>query len=195
MARASRSKRALNGPRLALMATNRLRRVSRAFQTSPMPPAPRADKISYGPSRVPGVRTMEVAGIIECRVLPDAVGFGKSLEVLHDFTAPRTPYCRCESWTATVGAKHHPRAGPGDGRAALSPALSRAAATRVSRLSSSRRLPGDRNDRASHCRGCTARADRARQHAESPAALARTASGQTAAHRTAFCRMGDRDPP
>ena len=40
------------------MATSRLRRVSRAFHTSPMPPAPRADRISYGPSRVPGARAM-----------------------------------------------------------------------------------------------------------------------------------------
>src|SRR5215208_5269446 len=61
MARASRSKRSLNGPRLVLMATNRFRRVSRAFQTSPMPPAPRWERISYGPSRVPGARAMEGA--------------------------------------------------------------------------------------------------------------------------------------
>ena len=40
-----------------------------AFQTSPMPPAPRADKISYGPSRVPGVRAIEVVGIIEDRLI------------------------------------------------------------------------------------------------------------------------------
>src|SRR5215207_7181116 len=61
MAWASRSKRSLNGLRLALMATSRLRRVSRAFQTSPMPPAPRAERISYGPSRIPGDRAMETA--------------------------------------------------------------------------------------------------------------------------------------
>src|SRR5262245_8731465 len=61
MARASRSKRSLKGLRLALMATKRLRRVSRAFHTSPMPPAPRAERISYGPSRVPGARVMESA--------------------------------------------------------------------------------------------------------------------------------------
>src|SRR5687768_13926744 len=69
MARASRSKRSLKGPRLVLMATSRFRRVSRAFQTSPIPPAPRADRISYGPSRVPGARGMEVLGIIERREL------------------------------------------------------------------------------------------------------------------------------
>src|SRR6187401_1794286 len=56
MARASRSKRSLKGPKLVLMATSRFRRVSRAFQTSPMPPAPSAERISYGPSRVPGAR-------------------------------------------------------------------------------------------------------------------------------------------
>src|SRR6185436_7197109 len=61
MARASRSKRSVKGPKLALMATSRLRRVSRAFHTSPMPPAPRAERISYGPSRVPGASAMESA--------------------------------------------------------------------------------------------------------------------------------------
>src|SRR6185436_17388208 len=41
------------------MATSRPSRVSRARYTSPMPPAPRGATISYGPSRVPGVRLME----------------------------------------------------------------------------------------------------------------------------------------
>src|SRR5712692_4821871 len=36
-----------------LIATVRSSRVSRAFHTSPMPPAPRGETISYGPSRVP----------------------------------------------------------------------------------------------------------------------------------------------
>src|SRR4029079_11463700 len=48
----------------------RLRRVSRAFQTSPMPPAPRAETISYGPSRVPGARAMELVRIIDGEILP-----------------------------------------------------------------------------------------------------------------------------
>jgi hypothetical protein len=42
------------------MATARSRRVSRALYTSPMPPAPSAERISYGPSRVPGVRAKRV---------------------------------------------------------------------------------------------------------------------------------------
>src|SRR6185436_19641558 len=63
MARASRSKRSVKGPRLVLMATSRFRRVSRAFQTSPMPPAPSAERISYGPSRVPGARAIEVGSL------------------------------------------------------------------------------------------------------------------------------------
>src|SRR5258705_10087846 len=37
-----------------LTATSRPRRVSRARYTSPMPPAPRSARISYGPRRVPG---------------------------------------------------------------------------------------------------------------------------------------------
>src|SRR5512133_1031418 len=36
------------------MATSRPRRGSRARKTSPMPPAPRGERISYGPSFVPG---------------------------------------------------------------------------------------------------------------------------------------------
>src|SRR6187397_2123780 len=47
------------------MATSRSRRVSRAFHTSPMPPAPRAERISYGPTRVPDARTIEVVRIID----------------------------------------------------------------------------------------------------------------------------------
>src|SRR6266496_1896502 len=39
-----------------LIATSRFSFVSRARYTSPMPPAPRAETISYGPSRWPGVR-------------------------------------------------------------------------------------------------------------------------------------------
>src|SRR5688500_15703862 len=47
------------------MATSRLRRVSRAFHTSPMPPVPRAERISYGPSRVPGARAMDLVWSID----------------------------------------------------------------------------------------------------------------------------------
>src|SRR6476620_5037043 len=38
------------------MATKRSSRGSRARYTSPIPPAPRAETISYGPRRVPGMR-------------------------------------------------------------------------------------------------------------------------------------------
>src|SRR5271154_95568 len=41
-----------------LMATSRFNRVSRARYTSPMPPAPSGDWISYGPSLVPTVRVI-----------------------------------------------------------------------------------------------------------------------------------------
>jgi hypothetical protein len=40
------------------MATKRFSRVSRARYTSPMPPAPRAVTISYGPSLVPADRSI-----------------------------------------------------------------------------------------------------------------------------------------
>src|SRR5215831_9364724 len=39
---------------MRLMATMRPRRVSRAFHTSPIPPAPIRSRISYGPKSVPG---------------------------------------------------------------------------------------------------------------------------------------------
>src|SRR5262249_40524832 len=39
-----------------LIATSRARRVSRARQTSPIPPAPSGPSVSYGPSRTPVAR-------------------------------------------------------------------------------------------------------------------------------------------
>src|ERR1700688_1861652 len=56
-----RSSRSLSSENIAgriLIATERSRRVSRARYTSPIPPAPRGDSISYGPSLVPGARGM-----------------------------------------------------------------------------------------------------------------------------------------
>src|SRR6516225_5031098 len=50
---ASSSNRALWRPLSCFTATMRSKRVSRAFQTSPMPPAPRGATISYGPSLSP----------------------------------------------------------------------------------------------------------------------------------------------
>src|SRR5271168_3545192 len=46
------------------MATLRPRRVSVAFHTSPMPPAPMGARISYGPKRVPAVRAMGIGTIL-----------------------------------------------------------------------------------------------------------------------------------
>ena len=43
---------------MILMATSRCRRESRARYTSPIPPAPSGDRISYGPSFEPEVRTI-----------------------------------------------------------------------------------------------------------------------------------------
>ncbi len=64
IARASRSMRCFNSGEeerweaRTLMATVRSRRMSRARYTSPMPPAPSGDWISYGPSFIPEVRAM-----------------------------------------------------------------------------------------------------------------------------------------
>lgn len=40
-------------------------RVSRAFHTSPIPPAPSGATTSYGPSREPGEMAMDVGGFVE----------------------------------------------------------------------------------------------------------------------------------
>src|SRR5882724_6527238 len=54
-----------------LIATVRPRRVSRARYTSPIPPAPSGETVSYGPSLIPGTIAIETAGIIarRCRNL------------------------------------------------------------------------------------------------------------------------------
>src|SRR5258705_500953 len=62
--RAIRSASAANASGRILMATSRSSRVSRARYTSPMPPAPSAESISYGPMRVPGVRAKRLSRII-----------------------------------------------------------------------------------------------------------------------------------
>ena len=49
------------------MATSRSSRVSRARYTSPIPPAPRAERISNGPRRVPEVRATGALRIIRVR--------------------------------------------------------------------------------------------------------------------------------
>src|SRR5215469_4395318 len=54
IASASRSNRSLNWAADTLIATSRFRRGSLARYTCPMPPAPRGDRISYGPSLSPG---------------------------------------------------------------------------------------------------------------------------------------------
>src|SRR5438876_8329966 len=63
IARASLSKRSAWGLVSCLMATMRPSRVSRAFHTSPIPPAPMGERISYGPRRVP-----------DCNVTDQGVG-------------------------------------------------------------------------------------------------------------------------
>src|ERR1700733_7592456 len=52
-----------------LIATSRLSRASRARYTSPMPPAPTADTISYGPSFVPGARAIRARNYRPCSTL------------------------------------------------------------------------------------------------------------------------------
>jgi hypothetical protein len=45
-------------PSISLLATMRPRRVSRAFHTSPMSPAPMGARISYGPSLAPDFKVI-----------------------------------------------------------------------------------------------------------------------------------------
>src|SRR5215470_7687223 len=56
--RRTRSASPANRSGRTLTATSRPSRVSRARYTSPIPPAPRGDTISYGPRRVPASRVM-----------------------------------------------------------------------------------------------------------------------------------------
>src|SRR5215813_14709792 len=65
-ARASRSKRSLNSLLETFRATMRSSRLSRALYTSPMPPAPRDARTSYGPRRVPGAKGIELQEIVPC---------------------------------------------------------------------------------------------------------------------------------
>ena len=60
IARASRSKRALNCSCVVLMATARPNRVSTARNTSPMPPSPSLLSIRYGPREAPAANTVTV---------------------------------------------------------------------------------------------------------------------------------------
>src|SRR5881394_1750077 len=74
---ASRSKRifscafSANSAGSTLMATLRSSRVSRALKTSPIPPAPRGARTSYGPSRVPA--EIGIGSVCELYVLFAAV--------------------------------------------------------------------------------------------------------------------------
>jgi hypothetical protein len=54
---------ALASERITLTATVRSKRESRARYTSPMPPAPKGETISYGPSFVPDIKPMD------CRII------------------------------------------------------------------------------------------------------------------------------
>src|SRR5207248_10395770 len=72
MALASRSKRAFRSGLAerccgrTLMATSRPSRVSRARYTSPMPPAPSGDAISYGPNFVPAPIKLLIHSLANC---------------------------------------------------------------------------------------------------------------------------------
>src|SRR6266550_2482727 len=76
--RARRSASCANASGNTLIATWRPRLVSMARYTSPMPPAPMADRISYGPRRVPGPNDisgcdgsrLDCNGSAECVWLP-----------------------------------------------------------------------------------------------------------------------------
>src|SRR5271167_5070072 len=91
MLRASRSKRSRNSGRSArcpgrtLMATMRLRRVSRARYTSPIPPAPSGAMISYGPSLVPVERVSAIGGwIIALETLTGLIVFRRASSLMRE---------------------------------------------------------------------------------------------------------------
>src|SRR5262245_45077095 len=69
-----------------LMATSRESRVSRARQTSPIPPAPRGERISYGFSREPGVRAIRLGKVYASeRLIPGWRIGSNSLAILSGF--------------------------------------------------------------------------------------------------------------
>src|SRR5882762_210781 len=65
--RARRSGSSANVSGMTFNATSRPSFVSRARYTSPIPPAPRAERISYAPTRVPAFRSM-LSGMCGSRV-------------------------------------------------------------------------------------------------------------------------------
>src|ERR1700678_5876 len=79
MAWASRSKRSLNCASENLIATSRFRRVSRARYTSPIPPAPRNARISYGPSFSPGESGIWRTGLSVAHPKVCSEGLGRGL--------------------------------------------------------------------------------------------------------------------
>src|SRR6266508_3879025 len=69
--RASRSASLANSAGSALIATSRWSRVSRARYTSPIPPEPRGEAISYDPNRVPrGIVISPISRLADSRVFP-----------------------------------------------------------------------------------------------------------------------------
>src|SRR2546428_13380311 len=66
------------------MATDRSSRVSRAFHTSPIPPAPSGERTSYGPRREPALIAMKCVGILLAAVDPPHPGRVRSAQRLSD---------------------------------------------------------------------------------------------------------------
>ena len=76
MKRASRSASLAKRSGSTLIATSRFSFVSRARYTSPMPPAPREERISYGPRRAPGLRAKRLARVYGQGGAPTALLLG-----------------------------------------------------------------------------------------------------------------------
>ena len=110
--RASRSGSVASDVGRILTATWRLSRVSVARYTSPMPPAPSGETISYGPRRVPGVRlTTKPAGLYGRARRPGgppaAVGDGDSLNRLDVRSTTRQPASRSSPVSASWRRRAH----------------------------------------------------------------------------------------
>src|SRR4051812_23911243 len=95
MKRCLRTSSATFSAERTLIATKRFSRVSRAFQTEPMPPLPSGPRISYGPRRVPAHGVIAVSTMLYQRYSPDSgpaqcgvdvviksLAFGRRLEEL-----------------------------------------------------------------------------------------------------------------
>src|SRR5260370_15645336 len=112
--RSNRSRRSGSSARCAgrtLIATMRSRRVSRARYTSPIPPAPIAPVISYGPRVVPVERRIKCGPILH-QALRFEIIF--QTDYLRKLLLPRRSSIGCRQIALTDGFKQHDAGGDGN---------------------------------------------------------------------------------